>query len=60
MMKDLSVSFKVKFDDKTVGQKAKVLSQYKEQYLDAVPISNMESLSDTKLSQYSRLSFQSY
>ena len=28
----------VKFDDKTVGEKAKVLSQYKEQYPDAVPI----------------------
>ena len=28
----------VKFDDKTVGEKAKVLSQYKEQYLDVVPI----------------------
>ena len=28
----------VKFDDETVRQKAKVLSQYKEQYLDAVPI----------------------
>ena len=28
----------VKFDDKTVGEKAKVLRQYKEQYLDAVPI----------------------
>ena len=28
----------VKFDDETVGEKAKVLSQYKEQYPDAVPI----------------------
>ena len=28
----------VKFDDETLNEKAKVLSQYKEQYLDAVPI----------------------
>ena len=28
----------VKFDDETVGEKAKMLSQYKEQYPDAVPI----------------------
>ena len=28
----------VKFDDKTVGEKAKMLSQYKKQYPDAVPI----------------------
>ena len=28
----------VKFDDETVGEKAKVLSQYKEQYPDSVPI----------------------
>ena len=28
----------VKFDDETIGEKAKILSQYKEQYPDAVPI----------------------
>ena len=28
----------VRFDDETIGEKAKILSQYKEQYPDAVPI----------------------
>ena len=43
----------VKFDDRKVGDKAKGSSQYKSQYLDAVPIYRQEYLSSTKTLPYS-------
>ena len=50
----------VKFDDEMVGEKAKVLSQYKEQYPDAVPIFRHGIPFQHKMSQYSTVNFHSY
>ena len=44
----------VRFDDKTVGEKAKSSSQYKSQYPDAVPIYRHGVPFNTKILQYSK------